>query len=113
MNLGHYAACLFGGAFLMNSVPHVVAGAMGRPLQSPFAKPPGRGLSSSIVNVLWGFFNLVVAWVLLAGTGGFDVRAWGDALAAGAGALAIAAHLALHFGRFNGGKLASGEPPPR
>lgn len=49
-----------GGAFLANAIPHCVSGTMGRPFQSPFAKPPGQGLSSSIVNVLWGFFNLVV-----------------------------------------------------
>ena len=30
------------------------SGLMGRPVQCPFAKPPGEGLSSSTVNVLWG-----------------------------------------------------------
>ena len=50
----------FGGAFLANTVPHLVSGVMGRPFQSPFAKPRGEGLSSSTVNVLWGFFNLAV-----------------------------------------------------
>src|ERR1700740_3032513 len=65
MNIGHYVAWFWGGAFLMNAVPHVVAGTMGRAFQSPFAKPPGEGLSSSTVNVLWGFLNAVVAWVLL------------------------------------------------
>ena len=33
----------FGGAFLANAIPHVVSGMMGRPFQSPFAKPPGQG----------------------------------------------------------------------
>ncbi|MDE2465506.1 MAG: hypothetical protein KGO02_17605, partial [Alphaproteobacteria bacterium] len=37
----------FGGAFLANAIPHTVSGLMGRPFQSPFAKPPGEGLSSS------------------------------------------------------------------
>ena len=103
MNIGHAIACFFGGAFLMNAIPHAVAGAMGRALQSPFAKPPGQGLSSSSVNVLWGFFNLVVAWLLLVRTAGFDIHAWDDALAALLGAFAIAMHLARRFGRFNGG----------
>ena len=103
MNVAHYAALFFGGMFLMNAIPHAVAGAMGRAFQSPFAKPPGQGLSSSTVNVLWGFFNLAVAWVLLARTGSFDVHAWDDALAAVLGAFAISMHLARHFGRFNGG----------
>ena len=103
MTMGHLVACFFGGAFLMNAIPHAVAGAMGRALQTPFANSPGQGLSSSTVNVLWGFFNLAVAWGLLARVGGFDVRVWGDALAAALGACAISLHLARHFGRFNGG----------
>jgi hypothetical protein len=35
---------VFGGGFLANAVPHFVNGVMGRPFQSPFAKPPGEGL---------------------------------------------------------------------
>ncbi len=54
----HDLAYFFGGVFLANAVPHYVSGMMGRPFQSPFAKPPGKGLSSSTVNVLWGFANL-------------------------------------------------------
>jgi len=103
MTIGHIVACFFGGMFLMNAIPHAVAGAMGRPFQTPFAKPPGQGLSSSTVNVLWGFFNLVVAWELLARVGGFDARAAGDALAAALGGCAISLYLARHFGRFHGG----------
>src|SRR5213595_2391967 len=61
----HYASWFFGGAFLTNAVPHFVSGVMGRPLQSPFARPRGQGLSSSTVNVLWGFFNLAVGYVLV------------------------------------------------
>ena len=99
----HLVSYFFGGAFLANAVPHFVSGMMGRPFHSPFAKPPGQGLSSSSVNVLWGFLNLVVAWLLLARVNGFDVHDWQDALAALLGAFAIAMHLARHFGRFNGG----------
>jgi hypothetical protein len=109
--IAHYAALFFGGAFAMNAVPHLVAGAMGRPLQSPFATPPGQGLSSSPVNVLWGFANAVVAWLLLARGATFDAGQGDQALAAGLGAFAIALHLALHFGRFNGGNLKG--PTPR
>jgi hypothetical protein len=45
-------AYVFGGAFLAKAVPHLVGGMMGRPFQSPFAKPPGQDLSSSAVNAL-------------------------------------------------------------
>ena len=55
----------FGGAFLANAIPHLVNGVMGRAFQSPFAKPPGQGLSSATVNVLWGFFNVIVGYVLV------------------------------------------------
>ncbi len=64
----------FGGAFLLNAVPHLVSGVTGRAFQTPFAKPPGEGLSSSTVNVLWGFFNLVVGYLLVVQVGDFDLR---------------------------------------
>jgi hypothetical protein len=93
----------FGGAFLANAVPHFVAGVMGEPFQSPFASPPGQGLSSSTVNVLWGFFNLVVSYLLVCRVGGFDLRLTADAAALGLGILAIGLLSARMFGRFHGG----------
>ena len=93
----------FGGAFLANAVPHLVSGITGRAFQSPFAKPPGRGLSSATVNVLWGFFNVAVGYGLTVRVGQFDLRSATDVLAAGAGALLISLQLARHFGRFHGG----------
>ena len=92
-----------GGAFLANAVPHVVNGAMGRPFQSPFAKPPGKGLSSSTVNVLWGFFNLAAAYLLVCRVGDFGWRDTPDVIALGAGALASALFCARHFGSLHGG----------
>jgi hypothetical protein len=53
MNWLHTVSYFFGGLFLANVVPHFVSGIMGKPFQTPFAKPPGKGLSSSTVNVLW------------------------------------------------------------
>lgn len=96
---------LFGGLFLMNAVPHAVSGVMGRPFQTPFAKPPGQGLSSSAVNVLWGFANLVVAYLLLCDVGDFSLQNLPDALAVGLGAVLIALFSARHFGRFHGGNI--------
>lgn len=93
----------FGGAFLANAVPHLVSGVMGRPFQSPFAQPPGEGLSSSTVNVLWGFFNIAAGYVLVFRIGDFGVRNTADVLACGAGVLLIALFSARHFGRFHGG----------
>jgi hypothetical protein len=93
----------FGGAFVANAVPHVVSGMMGRRFQSPFAKPSGEGLSSSTVNVLWGFFNIVVGYVLICRVGDFALRNTVDVLASGVGAFLIALFSARHFGRFHGG----------
>ncbi|WP_131113707.1 hypothetical protein [Lichenihabitans psoromatis] len=93
----------FGGVFLANAVPHIVSGAMGRAFQSPFAEPPGQGLSSSTVNVLWGAFNLVVSYLLVCRVGSFNLRDTGDVAALGLGALVISLFAARHFGRFNGG----------
>jgi hypothetical protein len=103
MQWTHDLAYLFGGAFLTNAVPHFVSGLMGKPFQSPFAKPPGQGLSSSTVNVLWGFFNAVVAYGLIVQVGTFDLRSAEDAASAGLGVLLIGVMTARMFGRFNGG----------
>jgi hypothetical protein len=107
MAFGRYIAYFFGGALLTNAVPHFVAGLMGRPFQSPFAKPSGEGLSSSTVNVLWGFLNLVLGYVLICRVGEFDLRATGDVLAAGLGMLLLAVPTSRHFGRFHGGNSPS------
>ncbi len=98
-----HVAYFFGGAFLANAVPHFVNGVLGNAFQSPFAHPPGEGLSSALVNVLWGFANLVVGYLLLARVGRFDVRRSRHVVVAGAGALAMAIMLARAFGRLHGG----------
>jgi hypothetical protein len=105
MNWLHDLSWFFGGAFLANTIPHLVSGLMGRPFQSPFANPRGEGLSSSTVNVLWGFFNLVLGYLLIVHVGNFDLRAAEPVIAAGLGALALSLPMARHFGRFNGGNL--------
>lgn len=59
-----YIAAFFAGAFLANVVPHFVHGVSGDPFPTPFARPPGRGLSSPTVNVLWALLNLVIGYLL-------------------------------------------------
>jgi hypothetical protein len=99
----HLVSYFFGGIFLANAIPHGVSGMLGQPFQSPFAKPPGKGLSSSTVNVLWGFFNAVVGYLLVVRVGNFDLRSISDVLALGVGALLIGLQSARHFGQFHGG----------
>ena len=60
-----YVAAFFAGLFLANLVPHFIHGISGDPFPTPFATPPGKGLSSPTVNVLWACFNLFVGYVLL------------------------------------------------
>src|SRR5687768_4028850 len=79
------AAYFFGGVFLANFTPPFVAGVSGRAFHTPFAKPPFRGLSSPAVNILWGLFNLAVAYVLLVIVGGLELRRVADVAIAATG----------------------------
>lgn len=98
-----YVSYFFAGAFLANAIPHFVSGSMGQAFQSPFAKPPGQGLSSSTVNVLWGSFNASVGYLLIFKVGDFHLRKPLDVSVAGLGAVLMAMMLARAFGRFHGG----------
>jgi hypothetical protein len=60
----HYLAGFFAGAFLANTVPHFIHGVSGDSFPSPFSHPPGKGLSSPTVNVLWACFNLLIGYIL-------------------------------------------------
>lgn len=96
-------AYFFGGVFFTNALPHFISGLMGQPFQTPFAKPSGKGLSSSTVNVLWGFLNLVLAYMLLCRVGNFDLHATDQIIAVGLGVLLFGTSTARIFGRFHGG----------
>jgi hypothetical protein len=99
----YFMSYFFGGLFLTNAIPHLVSGLMGRAFQSPFAKPPGKGLSSSTVNVLWGWSNVAVSYVLTLHVGNFDVHSTGDMIAFALGGILISIPSARHFGKFHGG----------
>jgi hypothetical protein len=100
----HYPSYFFGGAFLANALPHLLNGISGRSFQSPFAKPPGEGLSSPTVNVLWGFFNLVIAYLLVIRVGSFSLHNTIQVATLAAGALVMSVMLAISFGRFHSGR---------
>jgi hypothetical protein len=55
------------------------------------------------VNVLWGFFNAVVGYLLVVCVGNFDLRSISDVLALAVGTLLISLQSARHFGQFHGG----------
>jgi hypothetical protein len=58
--------------------------------------------------VLWGFANLVIAYLLIARVGNFDLRAIDNVVASGAGVLLICVMAARLFGRFHGGNAPTG-----
>jgi hypothetical protein len=64
MNWYHYIATFFAGMSFANVVPHFVHGISGDRFPTPFAHPPGKGLSSPTVNVLWALLNLLVGFIL-------------------------------------------------
>src|SRR5688500_295382 len=97
------AAYFFGGAFLANFVPHFVAGVSGRSFYSPFATPPFRGLSSPTVNVLWGLFDLAVAYALLGIVGSLELRSLGRVVISAAGFGLASVGLARKLGKLQGG----------
>lgn len=80
MNWYEYLACFFAGAFFANVVPHFVNGISGNRFPTPFAHPPGKGLSSPVVNTAWALLNLVLGSIL------FHV---GKVTTGGIGALAV------------------------
>jgi hypothetical protein len=101
MDWSHDLAYFFAGAFFANSLPHLVNGVSGRSFQTPFAKPPGKGLSSPTVNVLWGFFNLAVAYLLAVYVGGFGIHDPWHVAIVGTGVLVMSLIHARAFGRFH------------
>ncbi|WP_461451523.1 hypothetical protein [Mucilaginibacter sp.] len=91
-----YLADFFAGAFLANAIPHFVKGICGDKFPTPFAKPPGKGLSSAPVNAIWGLFNLLAGFLLFRN----GLMADGNTLSVilfSAGAIAMSLMLSNHF----------------
>jgi hypothetical protein len=94
----HAFAHLFTGALLCNALPHLAAGLQGKAFPTPFAKPRGVGLSSALVNVLWGFVNLLAGFALLAAYPA-QVSLSPEFGLTVAGALLLGIYLAMHFSK--------------
>jgi hypothetical protein len=67
-------AYFFGGVFSANALPHLIAGIRGECLQTPFAAPPFRGLSSPFINVAWSLANLLSGYCLIVHVGTFAIH---------------------------------------
>jgi hypothetical protein len=61
----YHLAHVFAGGLLAIGVLHFVQGVCGNKFPTPFATPPVVGESSAVINVLWGWFNLMIGCVLL------------------------------------------------
>jgi deazaflavin-dependent oxidoreductase (nitroreductase family) len=83
-----------GAALLVNAVPHGVAGVRGEPFPSPFADPPGVGMSPPAVNLAWSAVNAVAGGLALRR----GVRTVGEAVAAVVAGVVTACVLIFHFG---------------
>lgn len=60
----NFIACFFLGVFSVNSLPHFIHGISGDYFPTPFANPPGKGLSTPLLNVCWGLMNMVACYFL-------------------------------------------------
>jgi len=98
MNWYHYIACFFAGVFLTNVVPHFVYGISGDRFPTPFAHPPGEGLSSPTVNVVWALFNLLVGYMLFR-VGKVSNAATSAIIVFFAGIVAISIMLSVRFAK--------------
>lgn len=60
-----YLSAFLGGVFIMNLVPHFINGVTGHSFPTPFADPPGEGLSTPTLNILWAAINFVIGFTFL------------------------------------------------
>src|SRR6218665_1188650 len=61
----HYLLAFMAGGFFINTLPHYLHGITGRPFPTPFANPPGIGLSSPLLNIVWALINFLIAFTIL------------------------------------------------
>ncbi len=98
MNWYNYIACFLAGMVLANVVPHFVRGISGDRFPTPFAHPPGKGLSSPTVNVLWALLNLVVGYILFR-VGKVSSGGSSALVIFFAGIVAISINMSVHFAK--------------
>ena len=85
----------FAGILLANAVPHGVSAVQGKEFPTPFATPPGVGLSSPLANAVWSAMNAAGGAALL----GRKTSGSRDRATVAAGALAMTFFLAYYFGK--------------
>ncbi|MFT3946543.1 MAG: hypothetical protein QM763_06170 [Agriterribacter sp.] len=93
----HYLTAFFAGIFFINMLPHYINGITGKAFPTPFADPPGVGLSAPVINVVWAVINFFIAISLLY-FGKLGHRKKNIWIAAIAGAILMSFYVANYFG---------------
>lgn len=93
----HYLLAFIAGGIFVNVVPHFVSGVTGQGFPSPFSDPPGIGLSSPVLNIVWAAINFVLAYAVVY-FAKLNQRHASLQLGYCLGALAMALYLASYFG---------------
>lgn len=97
----HYVLAFFAGIFFINVLPHYINGITGRPFPTPFADPPGKGLSSPVMNVVWATINFLIGFAIFYSAKITKRSKW-IWIAVFIGALAMSFNLAIYFGKHAG-----------
>ena len=95
----HLVAYFIAGALMANGVPHFYKGISRQRFPTPFGSPPGIGESSAMTNVLFGFSNFVIGYLIIYGIGEFQTGMTIDALALWLGVLFAAVLSAWYFAK--------------
>ncbi len=99
-----YPLQILAGALIANGVPHFTQGVSGQPFPTPFARPPGVGDSSPMINTLWGFANIVIGSALLRAIYPKGADTDIEWALVWLGGLAMSLFLARHFGNVRGAR---------
>lgn len=92
-----YIVHFIAAAFMTNGIPHFVAGVSGRPFRTPFVRMSSTRLSSPEINVIWGWLNFLIAFLLFANIGPLYIGTLGDTIFLAAGVLVTGVLLARIF----------------
>lgn len=92
-----YIVHFIAAAFLTNGIPHFVNGVSGHAFRTPFVRMSGSKLSSPEVNVIWGWLNFLIAFLLFANIGPLYIGTPGDTIFVAAGMLVMGVILARIF----------------
>jgi hypothetical protein len=84
---------------MANGIPHFVNGVCGRSFPMPFEGATSAKLRSPQVNVVWGWINFVITFLLFANIGPLYIGRPEDTVFVAAGVLVTGQQLARIFGR--------------